>query len=199
MFWKHTQFWKDALIQATLAFFESGSTDVIFTNADLISIPKDGAPSIDNFRPLSLKRVPHKVINSILRKRLVSAIQPLLRENQSGFLPNKGCRDSIAMVSALIARALRSGKPLAMLFVDFSKAFSAIDRRLIPAVLVHYGIPKRWVELVNFWLLDETYNLGAETLEVGCGISMGCCLAPFLFIVCTDYIMSGVMKIYAAS
>ena len=28
---------------------------------------------------------------------------------------------------------------------------------------------------------------------------MGCWLAPFLFIVCTDYIMSGVMKIYAAS
>ena len=84
--------------------------------------------------------------------------------------------------------------PLTVTFSDFKKAFDSINRKVMFAVLRHYGIPE---PLVN--AIGAPYNNSksavmvdgniSEPFEVSTGVLQGDVLAPFLFIILVDYLL----------
>jgi len=89
--------------------------------------------------------------------------------------------------------AFNNDIPLFITFVDFKKAFDSIDRDMMFAILLHYGIPEKIVNAIRV-LYDNSssrvYIDGRESdpFNITTGVLQGDVLAPFLFIIVIDYI-----------
>ena len=86
--------------------------------------------------------------------------------------------------------------PLYTTFVDFKKAFDSVDRNLMFAILRHYGVPEDIVKAIRL-LYDGSksavyvdYGKLTNEFETVTGILQGDILAPFLFVIVIDYVLS---------
>ena len=147
---------------------------------------------MNNFRPLSLKRVIAKLCNTAIRNRLYDHLLTVVRDNATGFLPGKGTRDAITRVRGLVERACTSGDSLIICFIDFEKAFSSLDRRFIGKTLRYFGVDDYWIDCIYAWFIDETYIVGDSDgvayVKPDVGVPMGCTLAPLIFVLVLDYL-----------
>ena len=81
-----------------------------------------------------------------------------------------------------------------ILLVDFSKAFDSIHRRKMEQILLAYSLPKETVAAIMMlyknmkvkvcWLDGDTYYF-----DIVAGVLQGDTLAPYLFIICLDYVL----------
>ena len=84
--------------------------------------------------------------------------------------------------------------PLILLFIDFSKAFDSIDRTKIKQILLAYGIPEETVSAIMM-LYKNTKSMvrspdgDTDFFDITKGVLQGDTLAPYLFVICLDYIM----------
>ena len=80
------------------------------------------------------------------------------------------------------------------MFVDFAKAFDSIHRGKMKNILSAYGIPTETVEAIMI-LYRETRSMvrspdvDTPYFEITTGVLQGDTLAPFLFIICLDYVL----------
>ena len=70
--------------------------------------------------------------------------------------------------------------PEAILFVDFTKAFDSIHRGKMEQILLAYGLPKETVAAIMM--------LYRNTQIKDTDIVSGDTFAPYLFIICLDYV-----------
>ena len=68
-----------------------------------------------------------KIYNKMILNRLVSSMEPLLRNNKNGFRRGMSTLSQILCIRRLIEEAQACNKDLALVFVDFSKAFDSVD------------------------------------------------------------------------
>ena len=71
--------------------------------------------------------------------------------------------------------------------VDFEKAFDSVNRDVLWKLLLHYGIPEKYITL-----LQKTYDncscrvihngVLSELIEMLTGVCQGCLALPFLFL-----------------
>ena len=77
--------------------------------------------------------------------------------------------------------------PLCVTFIDFKKAFDSIDRKVIFAVLRHYGIPEKVVNAISILYKNSESVVSvdgniSESFDVTIEFLQGDVLAPFLII-----------------
>ena len=85
-------------------------------------------------------------------------------------------------------------RDLALVFVDFSKAFDSVDRSMMFKILKLYGIPSTIIEAIKVLYTDTSATVlspDGETspFDICAGILQGDTLAPFLFIIVVDYVL----------
>ena len=83
---------------------------------------------------------------------------------------------------------------LALVFVDFSKAFDSVDRSKMFEILRLYGIPEGIIAAIKVMYTDNSSTVmttdgETQAFPTLAGILQGDTLAPFLFIMVVDYIM----------
>ena len=83
-----------------------------------------------------------KLCNKMILNRLIPFIEPLLRNNQNGFRRGRSTLSQILCLRRLLEESQASNRDLAMVFVDFSKAFDSVDRKKMFEILRLYGIPE---------------------------------------------------------
>ena len=147
-----------------------------------------------NYRGISLLSITAKVYNKILLNRIRDHVDPILRSNQAGFRPGRSCAQQIHILRRIMEGFQDYQLPLTVTFIDFKKAFDSIDRKVMFAVLRHYGIPEVVVNAIS-----ALYNSSksavmvdgniSDTFEVSTGVLQGDVLAPFLFIVLVDFLL----------
>jgi len=76
--------------------------------------------------------------NRVLLNRPV--LDPLLRNNQNGFRPGRGCPEHILCLRRLIEGFKVRGGGGVIVFIDFRKAFDSLCRECIPPLLVYHWL-----------------------------------------------------------
>ena len=80
------------------------------------------------------------------------------------------------------------------LFVDFTKAFDSIHRGKMEQILLAYGLPKETVAAITIIYRNTKVEVRSpdgdtEYFDIVAGILQGDTLAPYLFIICLDYVL----------
>ena len=81
-----------------------------------------------------------------------------------------------------------------ILFVDFTKAFGSIHRGKMEQILLAYGIPKETVTAIMILYRNTKVKVRSpygdtDYFDIVAGVLQGDTLAPYLFIICLDYVL----------
>jgi hypothetical protein len=124
------------VIEAANAFhnLRTGSLPLINT-ANIVLLPKkDGAESMEDFRPISLIHPFTKIITKTLALRLAPHIGTIISPTQSAFIKKRSIHDNFLSVRKMARCFHRNKIPALFLKLDIAKAFDSV----------------RWNYIVNF-------------------------------------------------
>ena len=143
------------------------------------------------FVPLSIAA---KVYNKILLNRIRDEVDHILRKNQAGFRPGRSCAQQIHILRRVLEGFRDYQLPLVVTFIDFKTAFDSINRKVMFAVLRHYGIPDAVVNAISVLYKNSESAVMvdgglSDPFDATTGVLQGDVLAPFLFVVLVDYLL----------
>ena len=77
------------------------------------------------------------------------AIDNVLRDEQASFKKERSCDDQIATLRIIVEQSIEWQSPLYKCFLDFEKAFDSFDKDSICNILLHYGVPIKFVDIIK--------------------------------------------------
>ena len=82
----------------------------------------------ENYRPISLTSIPCKVLESLIKNRLMSHMEDEehLSKHQHGFRARRSCSSQLIEVLDEWSACLESGEPVDTIYLDFKKAFDSV-------------------------------------------------------------------------
>ena len=165
--------------------------------ARVSAIFKKGEPAeCCNYRPISILNIGYKIFASVLLERLRrGGAEQRLWGSQFGFRRGAGTEDAIHVARRRIEEAIACrGGELAFLALDWKAAFDSVSPDGLSRALLRFGVPQRFVEMIAAIYSDRRFivsDCGAcsEPKPQDSGISQGCPLSPFLFVVLMSVVM----------
>ena len=141
-----------------------------------------------------LTSIAAKIYNALLRNHIEPKIENILRKNQNGFQRNRSTTSQILTIRRILEGIRAKNLQATLLFVDFTKAFDSIHRGKMELILLAYGLPKETVAAIM--ILDRNTKVkvrspdgDTEYFDIVAGVLQGDTLAPYLFIICLDYML----------
>ena len=183
----------DIILEIINRAYEEGELPDQWSSFNIIPVPKSGDLSkTDNYRGICLSSVVAKTYNIMTLNRIRPFLDPLLRDSQNGFRPE---RSTIGQILALrrLLEGVRDRSLSAMItFIDFKKAFDSTHRGKLLDILRAYGIPEKLVQAISATYSKTRAKVCSpdgetEYFEILAGVLQGDTLAPFLFIAALDY------------
>ena len=189
-----------ALVQK---IFEMGELDERLNRTNICLIPKMDRPeSMTEFRPISLCNVGYKIISKIFSSRLKCILPKIISETQSAFAAERLITDNI-MVAQEMFHALRTNPSCKEKYVaiktDMSKAYDRVEWSFMEALLLKFGFDQQWVARIMKCITSVSYQVLINGEAKGLitpsrGLRQGDPLSPFLFILCTEVLISHIKQ-----
>lgn len=143
---------------------------------------------MENYRPISVISVFSKIIEKILKNRMMSFIHRygLFDPFQYAFTKNSSTLSTTMDFVNCISRALDKKKLVLVIFVDLSKAFDVVSIDMLLNKLQLLGIRGLMYTIIESYLVGrEQYvnmnNVSSDVLRSECGVPQGSVLGPILY------------------
>ena len=147
-----------------------------------------------NYWGITLTSIATKIYNALLRNRIEPKIDNILRKNQNSFQRNRSTTSQILTIRRILEGVRAKNLLATILFVDFTKAFDSILRGKMEQILLSYDIPKETVAAIMILYRNTKVRLRSpdgdtDFFDIVAGELQGDTLAPYLFIICLDYVL----------
>ena len=191
--WKTRQF-DDILLRHCNAVYNQHPIDR-WMKGCILPFPKKGDLGLaKNYRGITLISIAAKIYNALLRNRIEPKIDNILRKNQNGFQRNRSMTSQILTIRRILEGVRAKNLQATLIFVDFTKAFDSIHRGKMEQILLAYGIPKETVAAITILYRNTKVKVWSpdgdtEYFDIVAGVLQGDTLAPYLFIICLDYVL----------
>uniref|UniRef100_A0A3Q0S8N0 Reverse transcriptase domain-containing protein n=1 Tax=Amphilophus citrinellus TaxID=61819 RepID=A0A3Q0S8N0_AMPCI len=156
-------------------------------------IPKSFLPAklsdISNWRPITIGSALCRAFSSVLNSRLSAMCG--LHPGQRGFTCSPGCSQNLVILDYLMRRSRKRKRPLAIVFIDFAKAFDSVSHQHTAQVLERRGVDVLLRRLIKNLYAGchtriQTRNGESRPIQLQVGVKQGDPLSPFLFNLALD-------------
>jgi hypothetical protein len=138
---------------------ETGCTPEDWRTANVKPIHKKGTKGDPgNYRPVSLTSIPCKIMESIIKDRIMGHLldNELIQESQHGFMPGKLCATNLVEFMDFVTKVVDEGKPVDLFYLDFAKAFDKVPRQRLVKKMRAKGLDPGVIAWIENWLTDRT-------------------------------------------
>ena len=160
----------------------------IWKTSSICPIPKTKSPTVEDIRPISLLRLPIKILEKIILSSLHSNFVGNFGTSQFGYRPNSSTTCALISLDEHLTRFLDDRQTNGAMIVtyDYSKAFDRLRHDLILNALRHFKFPLRFQAWIQSYLSGRTqYVRIGDTCSnptlITSGVPQGSVLGPFLF------------------
>ena len=191
--WKTRQF-DDILLRQCYSVYSQNRIER-WMKGCILPFPKKGDLGLaKNYRGITLTSIAAKIYNALLRNRIEPKIDNILRKNQNGFRRNRSTTSQILTIRRILEGVRAKNLLATLLFVDFTKVFDSIHRGKMELILLAYGLPKETVAAIMILYKNTKVKVrlphgDTEYFDIVAGVLQGDTLAPYLFIICLDYVL----------
>ena len=143
------------LCQVFRASLESSYVPLDWRSANVCPIHKKGPEDqSSNFRPVSLTSVPGKVLETLIKHRVVSHLDQheLLLDTQHGFRSGRSCLTNLLEFYHDMFGAYDRSGSVDVIYLDFQKAFDKVPHRRLMAKVRALGIVGKVADWIEAWL-----------------------------------------------
>lgn len=171
--------------------FSTGIFPSRFKNSIVIPLlKKTNVFKIDNLRPISLLPTFAKLLEKLMKKRLLQFLDAhkFFNISQFGFTKGRSTEDALSMFVERVYNSINSNKKTTSIFVDFRKAFDMVDKSILLYKLEMAGIRGVANKWFNSYLCERTQivkinNKFSQARSVNRGVPQGSVLSATLFII----------------
>ena len=185
--WEET---RDMLLELYNKIWIGGEYPSEWNEGIIIPFPKNQEeyPKPKDFRPITLLSVMGKGLEKIVLKRLqkLNRTFSVIPDSQWGFQAGKSTIENLIVLHRRAHDAVTRRKILGVAFMDISKAYDNVDRRILQKKLVDLGIEGNMIRYLISFINNRKAAVKyktttSEKYEINYGVVQGSALSPELF------------------
>ena len=117
----------------------------------ILMIPKGNSQAVDveKWRPITLLNTIYKIYAKVLSIRIQKFLPMLIHSSQTGFIKERSILDNIFVFWEAVAWAKKSKQNLAILLLDFEKAYDRVDWSFLEGTMEQMGFSTKWIKAVS--------------------------------------------------
>uniref|UniRef100_A0A803JT65 Reverse transcriptase domain-containing protein n=1 Tax=Xenopus tropicalis TaxID=8364 RepID=A0A803JT65_XENTR len=187
----YLRFWEILKDDLFLVFKESFLSDTLPPSwrRGIVSLifKKGDKERLENYRPITLLNVDYKVMAKLISLRLKPFLSNLIHPDQVCGVPGRSMTESLNVIRDVIWFCNERNLNLAVLSLDFEKAFDRVSHDFLFKVLTKMALPNFILNGIKVLYRSSFSQISVngfltQKVFLKSGVKQGCPLSPMLFI-----------------